>query len=54
MSSLTRLDIADNELWELPESLAGLSSLEELDASGNNLGEVPEWALHLVEEEQGS
>ncbi|MBE1589305.1 leucine-rich repeat domain-containing protein [Nonomuraea angiospora] len=45
---------ADNELWELPESLAGLSSLEELDASGNNLGEVQEWALHLVEEEEGS
>ncbi len=45
-SSLTQLDISDNQLRELP-TLARLTNLERLDVSRNALEEVPEFPTSL-------
>ncbi|CAM9266033.1 unnamed protein product, partial [Sphacelaria rigidula] len=41
LPSLRELDIADNDLGVLPESVFELPSLEQLDISGNRLNALP-------------
>ncbi|WVW84780.1 hypothetical protein I302_106815 [Kwoniella bestiolae CBS 10118] len=46
--SLVVLDISDNDLTFLPESLHNCASLEELNISGNPLRQVPTWVGDLI------
>nr|XP_019012857.1 uncharacterized protein I206_02353 [Kwoniella pini CBS 10737]OCF51638.1 hypothetical protein I206_02353 [Kwoniella pini CBS 10737] len=46
--SLVALDISDNDLSFLPETLQSCSSLEELNVSGNPLRQIPMWVGDLI------
>ncbi|GMY19738.1 TMV resistance protein N-like isoform X1 [Fagus crenata] len=42
LTSLTRLDLRDCNIWEIPNDIGCLSSLYKLDLSGNNFDSLPE------------
>ncbi|WWC88473.1 uncharacterized protein L201_003384 [Kwoniella dendrophila CBS 6074] len=46
--SLVALDISDNDLSFLPETLQNCTSLEELNVSGNPLRQIPAWIGDMI------
>jgi Leucine-rich repeat (LRR) protein len=47
LSELRHLDLRENALAELPETLVGLPRLRQLDVRSNRLTRLPDWVVDM-------